>query len=110
MTLLCRGDHLCTGFRLSALANGKPAWHTGANGWRFVPRGLEKERYFGAATAQLHRCRCPVATLCFVSLLHWLRFVASLAEKKERERQKKESERKKIGGNEKIDYLFFLEL
>jgi hypothetical protein len=36
-----------------------------------------------------------------------LRFVASLAEKKERERQKKESERKKIGGNEKIDYLFF---
>jgi hypothetical protein len=72
-----------------------------------VQRGLEKERYFGTATAQLHRCRCPVATLCFVSLLHWLRFVASLAEKKERERQIKESERKKIGGNEKIDYLFF---
>jgi hypothetical protein len=52
--------------------------------------GLEKEHYFGAATAQLYRCRCAVAALCFV---------ASLAEKrKERERQKKESERKKIGG------------
>jgi hypothetical protein len=62
--------------------------------------GLEKEHYFGAATAQLYRCRCAVATLCFVSLFHCLRFVASLAEKKKRKgkTKKKESERKKIGG------------
>jgi hypothetical protein len=49
--------------------------------------GLEKEHYFGAATAQLYRFHC-------------LRFVASLAEKKEKKGKdkKKESERKKIGG------------
>jgi hypothetical protein len=67
-----------------------------------VAGALEKERYFGAATAQLHRCTCPVATLCFVSLLHWQK-----KEKKGKDKKRKGKERKKIGEKEKIDYLTF---
>jgi hypothetical protein len=69
-------------FRLSALTNRKPVWplpiQVRTDG-DLCSGGLEKERYFGAATAQLYRCSYAM-----------FRFVASLAEKrKERERQKK---------------------
>jgi hypothetical protein len=65
--------------------------------------GLEKERYFGAATAQLHRCRCPVATLRLISLLRWQK------KRKERERQKKKG-KKENRGKRKNRLSNFLEI
>jgi hypothetical protein len=64
--------------------------------------GLEKERHFGAATAQLHRCRCPAATLCFVSLLH--------RQKKKRKGKTNKGKREKIGGGRKNRLSNFLEI
>jgi hypothetical protein len=84
--------------RLSGLANGEPAWplriHLRTDG-DLCSGGLEKERYFGAATAQLHRCRCPVATLRLISLLRWQK------KRKERERQKKKGKKENRGKKKK---------
>jgi hypothetical protein len=72
--------------------------------------GLEKERYFGAAAAQLHRWRCPVATLClvslltgFVSLLHWQK-------KEKKAKDKKGKGKKENRGKEKNRLSNFLEI
>jgi hypothetical protein len=80
---------------VTPLVSGCPHWQTANPPGRFLYRwqrmeicaaagGLEKEHYFGAATAQLYRFHC-------------LRFVASLAEKKKRKgktKKKKVKERK----------------
>jgi hypothetical protein len=85
------------------------ACYEGENGWCFLQRPLENQRYFGVATARLHGWRLPVATLCYClflsALLHLLaghgvkrrkgRGKKKEKKRKERERQKKERERKK---------------